>query len=172
VAVHKAAGRATDAIAALNNYLNCFQNDADAWHELAEIYISQHQHASALFCYEELILTNPHNFHYHLKYAELLYTVAIPKPAPTRADDFETARKYFIQAVELNPDGVYNCRARYGVLMVSASLRRLNPKRQSETDVAVFDWASKKLASMNQAGAQDGEMKKVLANTLEALQTQ
>jgi tetratricopeptide (TPR) repeat protein len=137
------------------------------------MYIAQQQHSSALFCYEELILTNPHNFHYHLKYAELLYTVGVGKPVgSSRADDFETARKYFVQAVELNPDGVYNCRALYGVLMASTALRRLNPKRQSESDVAVFDWASKKLASMNQAGAQDGEMKKVLANTLEALQTQ
>lgn len=45
--------------------------DYEAWNELCDLYLSQHDYNNAAFCLEELIMSNPHNHLFHQKYAEV-----------------------------------------------------------------------------------------------------
>ncbi|KAJ7416211.1 ER membrane protein complex subunit 2 [Willisornis vidua] len=70
IAIRKAQGKNLEAIRELNEYLEQFVGDQEAWHELAELYINEHDYAKAAFCLEELMMTNPHNHLYCQQYAE------------------------------------------------------------------------------------------------------
>ena len=45
--------------------------DYEAWNELCDLYLSQHDYGNAAFCLEELLMSNPHNHLFHQKYAEV-----------------------------------------------------------------------------------------------------
>ena len=66
-----------DAISMLNKYLEINQIDEEAWLELCDIYLAKQNFTKAQFCYEELLLVNPTNYQHNLKYAEILYSLAI-----------------------------------------------------------------------------------------------
>ena len=46
-------------------------SDSEAWLELCDLYLYEHDYAKAAFCMEELILANPHNHLFHQRYAEV-----------------------------------------------------------------------------------------------------
>jgi len=121
------------AIEELNDYLKIYMADKDAWQELAELYLEQQLYSFAAFCYEELIVAEPVNHHYHTRYAEILYTMK----------DFTGARKYFAHAIELNSSSV---RALYGLsLCVNALIaKRVKAKDNAE----LFDLAATSLKSI------------------------
>ncbi len=64
-----------------------------------------HRYQQAGFCLEELILLQPQNHFYHLKYAEILYT----------NDNIPVALKQFCRVLELCED---NIRALCGIKLV------------------------------------------------------
>eukprot|EP00041_Stephanoeca_diplocostata_P007940 m.113883 g.113883 ORF g.113883 m.113883 type:complete len:55 (+) comp17106_c0_seq4:752-916(+) len=45
--------------------------DAEAWTELASLYLKENRFDKAQFCYEELIILNPYNHNVHERYAEV-----------------------------------------------------------------------------------------------------
>ena len=94
------------AIIELNNYLDIFSNDENAWQELALIYSDDFKFDNAKFCIEELLTISPENYVYHLQYADLLYAINGPNVL---------SRNYYSQALVLNPKCV---RAMYGIIMV------------------------------------------------------
>lgn len=49
----------------------------------------------AAYCNEELILLEPHNILYYIRYGEVLYTAA----SSTNAEDYGNALAYFSKAV-------------------------------------------------------------------------
>ncbi|KAK1366010.1 hypothetical protein POM88_041571 [Heracleum sosnowskyi] len=67
----RAQGNISRAIEKLNQYLEIFLVDHDAWRELAEIYVSLQMYKHAAFCYEELLLSQPMIPIHHLAYADL-----------------------------------------------------------------------------------------------------
>ncbi|KAK4379059.1 hypothetical protein RND71_000921 [Anisodus tanguticus] len=71
VAMAKAQGNTSAAVDWLNKYLDLFMSDHEAWRELAEIYVSLQMYKQAVFCYEELILSQPKVPLHHLAYADL-----------------------------------------------------------------------------------------------------
>eukprot|EP01088_Endostelium_zonatum_P018668 TRINITY_DN6059_c0_g2_i1.p1 TRINITY_DN6059_c0_g2~~TRINITY_DN6059_c0_g2_i1.p1 ORF type:complete len:296 (-),score=70.41 TRINITY_DN6059_c0_g2_i1:41-928(-) len=97
------------AIEKMNDYLKDFQADVTAWKELGDMYLDEQQYRFAGFCYEELIAAEPLNFHYTLRYAEIMFTLG----------EFNIARKYFAYTLELNPP---NVRAMYGMALASKAL--------------------------------------------------
>ncbi|XP_071959368.1 ER membrane protein complex subunit 2-like isoform X2 [Antedon mediterranea] len=104
IAISIAQGHREDAIKELNTHLKQFMGDQEAWKELADLYILEQHYDKAVFCYEELMLNNPHNHLYHQRYAELKYTQG-------GVENMEIARKYFAQTLKLN---IKNIRALYG----------------------------------------------------------
>lgn len=57
VAVLKAQGKLDEAVERLCEYLDTFANDSEAWMQLSEMYLAQHDYARAAHCVEELLLT-------------------------------------------------------------------------------------------------------------------
>ncbi|KAL6073887.1 ER membrane complex subunit 2 [Balamuthia mandrillaris] len=111
ICLHKASKETRDqAIKELNDYLKVFMADTDAWQELGDLYLDQQQYEYAAFCYEELILADPFNYHFHNRYAEILFTLG----------DHVTARKYFAQSLELNNEN--NARAMFGLCICSKAI--------------------------------------------------
>ena len=62
-----------------------FMADYEAWQQAADLYLELGQYEKALFCFEELILSNPHNYLYHLKCAEVRGKFGLCLLAPVRA---------------------------------------------------------------------------------------
>ncbi|XP_065844050.1 ER membrane protein complex subunit 2-like [Oscarella lobularis] len=129
VAVLKAKQDVAEAIEALTEYLKDFMSDHEAWLELADLYISQLDFKHAAFCMEELILVNPHMPLFHQRYAEILYSMG-------GTDNMELARKYFAQALKLNPDST---RSLCGFFMASSALKSKKDSKSMAT------WAQEKL---------------------------
>ncbi|CAF3882504.1 unnamed protein product [Rotaria sordida] len=99
-----------EAISELNSYLEIYQVDQEAWSELCDLYLSEHDYAKAAYCTEELILLNPHNHLNHERYASICYSQG----------DYEKARIYYFSTIKFNPN---NIRALYGILLTSANIK-------------------------------------------------
>lgn len=107
IAILKSRGKVAEAVKELNEYLKKFMMDQDAWNELCDLYLSEQEYAKAAFCMEELILQNPHNHLFHLRFAEIKYTQG-------GFDNLELAMAYYCQALKLSPS---NMRALFGVFL-------------------------------------------------------
>ncbi|KAI5676742.1 hypothetical protein M9H77_07692 [Catharanthus roseus] len=123
VAIAKAQGNIPIAIESLNKYLEIFMADHDAWRELAEIYVSLQMYKQALFCYEELILSQPTVPLYHLAYADVLYTLG-------GLENLQTAKKYYASTIDLT--GGKNTRALFGVCLCASAIGQLTKGRNKE----------------------------------------
>lgn len=117
VAVAATQGKRTEAIERLVEYVDTYMQDVEAWTELASLYLAENMYPQAAFCVEELLLLRPQNHLYHIRYADLMYTLA----------KFDLALKYYCSALELCKD---NTRALYGMRLSSAALlgQRSKPK--------------------------------------------
>lgn len=122
IAILKAQGKTTEAIKELNSYLQVFLNDNEAWMYLSDLYLSIQDYSKAAFCFEELLLSNPHNHLFHQRYAEIKYTQG-------GLDNVELARCYYLKALELNPN---NMRAMFGVSQCCSVLLQQGKQRKKE----------------------------------------
>ncbi|PKU72249.1 ER membrane protein complex subunit 2-A [Dendrobium catenatum] len=123
VAIAKAQGNLAAAVEYLNNYLETFMADHDAWRELAELYISIQMYKQAAFCYEELILSQPTIPLYHLAYADVLYTMG-------GLENLQAAKKYYASTINLT--GGKNTRALYGICLSSVAINQLTKGRNKD----------------------------------------
>uniref|UniRef100_A0A8D2KJB7 ER membrane protein complex subunit 2 n=1 Tax=Urocitellus parryii TaxID=9999 RepID=A0A8D2KJB7_UROPR len=159
IAIRKAQGKNVEAIRELNEYLEQFVGDQEAWHELAELYINEHDYAKAAFCLEELMMTNPHNHLYCQQYAEVKYTQG-------GLENLELSRKYFAQALKLNNR---NMRALFGLYM-SASHIASNPKASAKMKKDNMKYASWAASQINRAYQFAGRSKKETKYSLKAVE--
>jgi len=144
VAIAKGKGETEKAVELLKEYLELHMADADAWIDLASIYVATCEYRFAAFCYEDLILLQPYNWLYHIKYAEVLYSMG-------GNDNVELAKKEYMQAYELKPDS--NARALYGICLCASTLGAGNYGKQSSAHIKrdllnEFEWASAKLKEL------------------------
>uniref|UniRef100_A0A3Q1GH99 ER membrane protein complex subunit 2 n=1 Tax=Acanthochromis polyacanthus TaxID=80966 RepID=A0A3Q1GH99_9TELE len=140
ISILKAQGKSTEAIRELNEYLEQFVGDQEAWHELSELYINEHDYGKAAFCLEELMMTNPHNHLYCEQYAEVKYTQG-------GLENLELSRKYFAQALRLNNR---NMRALFGLYM-SASHIAASPKVSAKVKKDNIKYAAWAATQINRA---------------------
>ena len=94
-----------EAIKELCDYLKKFMNDQEAWKELCELYMMEHDYPKAIFCMEELLLSHPLSHIYHTRLAEMHYTLGTH-------ESLELARSYYSQALKLSET---NVRALHGL---------------------------------------------------------
>jgi tetratricopeptide (TPR) repeat protein len=133
IAIYKQRGKMDQAIEEINKYLDVFSTDSDTWHELAQLYIEAGCLKQAVYCYEELMLSNPRSVYHILTYAELLYSVG----------DYELARKYFSLASYL--DG--GClRALWGLVAVNMALAEKDKGNEKLLQMGKF--ANERLAGL------------------------
>jgi tetratricopeptide (TPR) repeat protein len=114
--VRRSRGKLALAAAALVEYLDTFQADADAWLELADVYTCLGLYRQAAFCWQELVAAAPGAGPWHCAYAQVLATLG-------DADALRLAQKHYAAAVELS-DG-RDARALYGAVAAAGALQRL-----------------------------------------------
>lgn len=126
IALLQARGKHQEAIEALTKYLDTYYDDAEGWSELCNLYLAQHLYEQAAFCCEELILLQPANHIWYLKYAEILYTV----------NNLPLALKHYCKVLELCTDHV---RALYGLQLVNNLCTHLAPENVL---ISSFFWST------------------------------
>eukprot|EP00440_Ansanella_granifera_P008203 gb/GFBE01008875.1/.p1 GENE.gb/GFBE01008875.1/~~gb/GFBE01008875.1/.p1 ORF type:complete len:297 (+),score=96.20 gb/GFBE01008875.1/:1-891(+) len=125
IAMLKQSGKITEAVEAINKYLETFSTDSEVWHELGELYLEMGLLQRAVFCFEELIVANPRSLYHILTYAELLYSTG----------DMETSRKYFSLASYL--DGA-NLRALWGLTACNMALAQKDKDSEKMLQLQTF----------------------------------
>ena len=75
VCVYKAQNNFTKMIEEINQILNYFPSDLGSWLELGELYLLMNDYEGAKHCYEEIILIDPRNAHFHCRLAEIFYSM-------------------------------------------------------------------------------------------------
>jgi tetratricopeptide (TPR) repeat protein len=113
-AVYRTYGQPDKAITEMNALLAKFPGEIDCWQQLADIYLSIQQFHRAAYCYEELLLSKPHDYWINLKYGELLYSIG-------GLENLTHARKYLTHCIILNPNCV---KAYWGLIQTCVAIRR------------------------------------------------
>ena len=138
IAVLRSRGKLAEAAAALVEYLDTFQADADAWLELADVYTSLGLYRQAAFCWQELVAAAPGAGPWHCAYAQVLATIG-------DADSLRLAQKHYAAAVELS-DG-RDARALFGAVAAAGALQRAQPPAK-KGEAAPTPTAADELASL------------------------
>ncbi|KAG9062008.1 ER membrane complex subunit 2 [Linnemannia hyalina] len=152
----RAMGLPSEAISALVKYLDINYTDFEGWLQLADLYLDELMYAQAAFCMEEVLMLQPQNHIFHLKYAEILYT----------QDNFQLALKQFCRVVELCRDHV---RGLYGIKMCASRLLKAAPSKDaaaatSHEDLEAMDLlATERLIALYGAPGAAAESSKVAA---------
>ncbi|KAF8928864.1 hypothetical protein EDD21DRAFT_19634 [Dissophora ornata] len=130
VMVLRAMGLPSEAIGALVKYLDINYTDFEGWLQLADLYLEELMYSQAAFCMEEVIMLQPQNHIFHLKYAEILYS----------QENISLALKQFCRVVELCKDHV---RGLYGIKLCTSRLLKATPSRDpaatSQEDLNAID---------------------------------
>ena len=85
-----------------NEYLKVFMDDVEAWNELAEVYLSTNNYKDAIYCLEELLLHNPHNYKTYIKLGDIYASL-------NKVDSAKMAVKYYSQSLltQLTPRALW-----------------------------------------------------------------
>ncbi|KAG1097768.1 hypothetical protein G6F42_018117 [Rhizopus arrhizus] len=113
IALLKTRNKESDMIEALTKYLDTYYDDHEAWLELCDIYLSKYMYDQAAYCCEEIIILQPSNHVFFLKYAEILYTL----------NHLPLALKHYCKVLELCTD---NVRSLYGLQLCASKLLTSN----------------------------------------------
>jgi len=156
VAIAKEKNDVVQAINLLNEYLKIFMAETDAWVELGELYLSIKEYQNALFCFEEVILAEPDNFHYHVKYADIRFTIG-------GSENLNLAKQHYAHSIELNNEN--NLRGLYGLCLTIFALSKQKGSKITKEDVALFNLASDLLKK----NYKDNQNFDIIEGTLEML---
>jgi tetratricopeptide (TPR) repeat protein len=133
IALFKTLKKTTEAITALNEFLDSSPTDAEAWAELADLYVSQGMYQQGVFALEEVLLVAPNAWnvsivvmHFarqmfwqlwlqmHARLGEVLYMAASANEAAADKYLAESMRR-FCRSIELCDDYL---RGYYGLKLV------------------------------------------------------
>jgi len=125
---------------ALNSLLEASPTDAEAWAELAEIYVTQGLYQQGIFALEEVLLITPNAWNIHARLGEVQYAAAAAAVSGTSSEVnvsmylTESLRR-FCRSIELCDDYL---RGYYGLKLTSSKLLSLLPQmpRQSRSEDA------------------------------------
>ncbi|KAF5504458.1 TPR repeat protein oca3 [Colletotrichum fructicola] len=139
VALLKSTGKISEAISALNSLLDFSPTDAEAWAELADLYLSQGLYSQAIFALEEVLVLTPNAWNIHARMGEVLYMAASASDGSSQQQLAESVKR-FARSIELCDDYL---RGYYGLKLANhqATNKLLKepskPSRQTDAD----DWA-------------------------------
>lgn len=153
VAILKAKGQIPEAIKELTEYLKKFMSDQEAWHELCDLYLQEHEYSKAAFCMEDLILHNPHSHLIYQRYAEIKYSQG-------GFENMELAKTYFCQAIKLNPN---NTRALYGLLLTTnnIALSAKCPTLKKKETIKLNNWVVNQIKKQYKSKVSEEDIKEV-----------
>ncbi|KAI1429446.1 tetratricopeptide [Xylaria sp. FL1777] len=158
-------GRTSAAVNALNSLLDMSPTDAEAWAELADLYLTQGLYSQAIYAQEEVLVLQPNAWNIHARLGEMLLMAAKTSDAPKRLTE---ALKRFCRSIELCDNylrGYYGLKLTIQQLLSDASLKASKSSEPEEWSVPesstlqkLDEVATKKLAEIvrrNSAGEKD-----------------
>ncbi|KYQ90805.1 hypothetical protein DLAC_09446 [Tieghemostelium lacteum] len=157
ITIFTSQGNYTKAIQLLNQYLQIFMVDFEAWLELSSLHLRLLAYKNAQFCYEEIILNAPINYIFYVKYAEITYSLG-------GSDNYILALKYFTHSLELNPPVIQNqddnsiqiptnLTSIYGIIMSIFSYCQQNAgniNKLKDSQLKLMEWSQNQLTSITE----------------------
>ncbi|KAK3377802.1 hypothetical protein B0H63DRAFT_451647 [Podospora didyma] len=139
IALLRSMGRVPDAVSALVQLLDFSPTDAEAWSELADLYLSQGMYPQAIYAMEEVLILAPNAWSVHARLGEILLMAATaPGAAGASYQKYMAeALKRFSRSIELCDDYL---RGYYGLKLVTTKLLKESAKlaKQAEEDGLVL----------------------------------
>jgi len=134
IALLRSLNKPTEAITALNEFIASSPTDAEAWAELADLYVLQGMYPQAIFSLEEVLLITPYAWNIHARLGEVLYMAAAV--SDSNGDKYLTeSLRRFCRSIELCDDYL---RGFYGLKLTSSRLLSTLPSsRQAKSDVGL-----------------------------------
>jgi len=133
--------QAPEAITQLVNLLDVSPTDAEAWSELADIYVSQGLLDQAIFALEEVLLIQPNAWNIHATIAEVVYqsSQGVTNTSNLSRILAESLRRY-LRSIELCENYL---RGYYGLKLVTSKLLPMIPEaaKSSSRDAPYSDLA-------------------------------
>lgn len=120
-ALLRSLGRTSEAAAALTELLDSSPTDAEAWAELADVYLTQGLYEQAVYCLEEVLLVMPNAWNIHARLGEVLVLSASRAESGEQVRGLGEAMRRFCRSVELCDDYL---RGYYGLQLVSSRSSR------------------------------------------------
>ncbi|ESZ92501.1 hypothetical protein SBOR_7107 [Sclerotinia borealis F-4128] len=134
ISVLRSLGKTSEAITALNELLDLSPTDAEAWAELADLYVSQGMYPQGIFALEEVLLITPNAWNIHARLAEVLYIAAGVNDSSSDRYLAESLRR-FCRSIELCDDYL---RGYYGLKLASSQLLSKPPtSRNTKSDTSL-----------------------------------
>ncbi|KAK4546155.1 hypothetical protein LTR36_002292 [Oleoguttula mirabilis] len=102
-ALLKSVGKPTEAIGDLIKLLDASPTDAEAWAELADLYVAQGAYEQAVYCLEEVLLVTANAWNMHARLGEVLFLSASKTEAAAgeRLKTLSESMRRFCRSVEL-----------------------------------------------------------------------
>lgn len=116
-ALLKSRGKVPEAIGTLVEILDASPIDAEAWAELADLYVSQGVFDQACFCLEEVLLVTANAWNIHAKLGEVLYLSAGQMKGNEQIKVLSESMRRFCRSIELCDNYL---RGFYGLKLVSS----------------------------------------------------
>ncbi|KPM41672.1 hypothetical protein AK830_g4905 [Neonectria ditissima] len=133
VALFRSMGKTTEAIASLIWLLEFSPTDAEAWAELADLYLSQGLYSQAIHALEEVLVVTPNAWNIHARLGEVSLMAASVSTETFPQKHLAESLKRFCRSIELCEDYL---RGYYGLKKVTDKLlsEPAKPKKQTESD--------------------------------------
>jgi len=149
IALFKTLNMVPEAITNLIQFLDASPTDAEAWAELADLYVSQGLFQQGIFALEEVLLITPNAWNMQARLGEVLYMAASSSDSGVDKYLAESLRR-FCRSIELCDDYL---RGYYGLKMTSDRLLKTLPlaSRQSRSDTGLPLPDSRTVERLNEA---------------------
>lgn len=147
-ALLKSVGRPTEAIGDLIALLDSSPTDAEAWAELADLYLGQGLYEQAVYCLEEVLLVTANAWNMHARLGEVLFLSANKMEAGgEKLKTLSESMRRFCRSVELCDDYL---RGYYGMKLTTdrllETLEGVKKPQQSSADPVTGDLAPPSLS--------------------------
>ena len=130
-------GKSSEAAAELVRLLDVSPTDAEAWAELADVYLSQGLYEQSVYCLEETLLVMPNAWNMHAKLGEVLYMSSQKQEGGDSLKTLADSMRRFCRSIELCDDylrGLYGLKLATGQLL-EASQSSAKPLKSSSDPV-------------------------------------
>ncbi|KAK3326456.1 hypothetical protein B0H66DRAFT_530461 [Apodospora peruviana] len=135
ISLLRSMGRVSEAASSLVQLLDFSPTDAEAWSELADVYLTQGLYPQAIYALEEVLVLAPNAWNIHARLGEMQYMAATAPGAGGGSYQkyIAEALKRFSRSIELCDDYL---RGYYGLKLVTTKLLNdtAKPSRQAEED--------------------------------------
>ncbi|CAM1508492.1 Fc.00g053400.m01.CDS01 [Cosmosporella sp. VM-42] len=165
IALLRSMGKVSEAIACLISLLGFSPTDAEAWAELADMYLSQGLYSQAIYALEEVLIVTPNAWNIHARLGEVSLMAANVAAEGSTQKHLTDALKRFCRSIELCEDylrGYYGLKAVTDKILSEPSKSKKQAEGegfalpQQETIERLNQAATKKLAEIvRRYGAQE-----------------